>query len=323
MANITEFFRLESKKFNNTDLISENKNVSIKLNTRDQLYLKDFNKQTKNINTIISEVTQKLKNIVDSGLNEKPLHSQSNSQSDNQENNYIYLQKHDSFMDLESTFTKSQSFIRTQIKNQVDKFNNEKNELNTSKNIMFGQHIKNATEILKQLAVGMEKIFQEISNLRKKKLDKIQKRNQKFLGFDSLNSSMNIVDKTPEDHLKELEAEKNLLEAEKDDFMDEVRSYKSQMFMQNNQRTNDIKKATRRISDINRIMKTFTSTVYEQDTVAINIETTAEESLGNMQKANKELTLANEYNKSYGTWWGYMFFSMAWFQQIYDWWKFK
>lgn len=178
---------------------------------------------------------------------------------------------------------------------------------------MFGQHIKNATEILKQTAVGMEKIFKEISNLRKKKLDKIQKRNQKFLGFDSLNSSMNIVDKTPEDHLNELEAEKNFLEAEKDDFMDEVRSYKSQMFMQNNQRTNDIKRVTRRINDVNRIMKTFTSTVYEQDTVAIEIETTAQDSLGNMQKANKELTLANEYNKSYGTWWGYMFFSMAWF----------
>lgn len=49
----------------------------------------------------------------------------------------------------------------------------------------------------------------------------------------------------------------------------------------------------------------------------------AGESVTSMQKANKELVLANEYNASSGTYWSYFFIAMGVFLLVYDLWKYK
>ena len=115
-------------------------------------------------------------------------------------------------------------------------------------------------------------------------------------------------------------------------FRQEANKYKMEMFAQVNNRKNDIEKATRRISDINRLMKTFTVNVYHQDQVMeggtlfffeLIVVGLAQESVDTMKKANKELVIANDYNKSAGTWWSWLFIFMGVFVLFWDLWKYK
>lgn len=270
-----------------------------------------------------------MENILKTGFGNTQLYKY-DSTNQKQKTNEINLMNHDEFKDLEAKFFGIFKNIKNRVKDlSAHTLKDTEISVNINSNPLFQRHIENGIGSLETKLKNAEQSFMKLRNERIKKIEKITKRNKLFFQVNNvseIDGDINPV-KKPEE-LSQLPSNGEFAEiledkGTEDDFQKEANNFKQELMIKAISKKKDIEAATDKIMDISRLMNTFSVKVGEQDMMAGEINKMAGESVTSMQKANKELVLANEYNASSGTYWSYFFIAMGVFLLVYDLWKYK